>query len=213
MKIAVTGILHSKSKRYYNEYIRTIYNQSYTEKYDLMLFTHKVNDNRGIYIDRLLSVPESKKYSIDYLKSHNYDYVIFTDTDDFFHRDYIKLMMKHLKKYDIVFCDVALYHNPNKITYDYFKKCNVPEIVDISYLKENHCIGFGNSAINMKLYDVDIGRYPENFNICDWWFFRKIMKRNKCKAYFIKKSLVYYRQHADNINYPNAGEMKLWKQE
>lgn len=209
MKVAVTGILHKYSRIFYNEYIKSLYNQSYKD-FDIMLFSHKVNDMRSYYINPKLSKPQAKKFTIEYIKNLGYDILIFTDTDDFFHKDYVKELVLSLNISKISFTDVILYYKNKNIVEGYFDKCGVPDIVDLNYISNKNCIGFGNSGIKLDIYN-DIGEYQKDFSVCDWWFFKTLMKKNNCTASFIRKPLVYYRQHKNNINYPNKGEMKLWK--
>jgi len=210
MKVAVTGVLHTHSKIYYNDYIKSIYNQSYKD-FDLILFSHKVNDMRSIYLEPKLSPSEAKKFTLDYIKNMDYDIVIFTDTDDFFHKDYIKELVNSLKTSGISFTDVNLFFKNKILIENYFDKCNVPDVVDLKYIEDKNCIGFGNSGIQLNLYH-DMGTFLEQFNICDWWFFKNLMKINNCSSVFIRKGLVYYRQHVNNVNYLDINKLKLWNE-
>jgi hypothetical protein len=209
MKIAVTGIIHSKSTKFFNEYIKSIYNQSFKD-FDLILFNQDINDERGLHLDKKLSLSEAKKFTIDYIKNNGYDILIFTDTDDFLETTYIEEIIRALEKYDIAFTDLCIY-DPIKETkvYDYFQKCGVPDTIDINYIEDKNCIGWGNSGIKLKLH-YNIEKFEERWGICDWWYFKTIMKKNSTTAKFIKKSLVNYRQHDNNVSRPNTKEFKLW---
>ena len=209
MKVAVTGIIHSKSTKFFNEYIKSIYNQSFKE-FDLLLFNQNINDERGLHLDSNLSLSEAKKFTIEYIKDKGYDILIFTDTDDFFENTYVEELVNALKEYDIAFTDVCIYDSINETRiYNYFQKCGVPDIVNEEYLKDKNCIGWGNSGIKLKLHH-DMGEFEKRWNVCDWHYFKTIIEKNSTIAKFIKKSLVNYRQHDNNISRPNTREFKLW---
>ena len=208
MKIAVTGIIHQKSTEYYNEYIKSLYNQTYKD-FDLLVFNQNIYSDRGLYLDSSLSLSQAKKFTIDYLKEEDYDIVIFTDTDDFFDSTYVESLLEGLKEEPISFTDLCVYYSNSDKIQDYLSKCGVPDIIDHNFLADKNCIGWGNSAIKLNLYN-DMDNFEEDFSKCDWWFFRNLMQKNNCKAKFIRKSLVFYRQHRNNLLGANIKDFKLW---
>jgi len=208
MKIAVTGIIHNNSINYFNDYIKSIYRQTFTD-FDLLLFNQNIYDGRGLYLDSSLSLSEAKKFTVDYIKDEGYDILIFTDTDDFLDENYVKSLVKALGKYNIAFTDVCVYYDNYNMIYSYFSKCKVPDTIDYHFIDDKNCIGWGNSAIRLGAYN-GFDRFEEQFSKCDWWFFKEFMRKNNCEAKFVKESFIYYRQHRNNILGLNSIVYKLW---
>jgi hypothetical protein len=215
--VAVLGIVHPLSLEYLDDFFYSLANQSF-KNFKLFLFGQNISKNdvnkyleaygkdMNITFEQLaegLSIPKSIEFAIKFVKNRGYNIAVFTDTDDFFDRDYVELLSNALnRKCKISFCDTNIYFSNHRIITDYFQKYGVPDEIEADYLLDKNCIGFSNSAISLKIFDNLV--FPEVIAV-DWWFFSKLMLVKQLKAKFIKKSLVYYRQY----EYNTAGFLNL----
>lgn len=212
MKNAVIGFIHPKSIKFFDEYLNSMDIQSFKD-FNLIIFLDRVDlceiqyiinncDKLNIIcrqLDSDLSIPKAREAALEYLKDNNYDTCIFTDTDDFFHKDYVSELIRSLSENNnIVFCDVSIYFSDTNILTNYFGRYGVPEEIDLQYICEKNCIGLGNSGIRLSLYEKDEFHFPDDIIAVDWWFYSVLMKKKGCKAYFINKPLVFYRQYDSN---------------
>jgi len=225
MKNAVIGVLHPIAVDYFDKYLSSINKQSYRD-FKLFIFGHKIKSGNIKYLlekyddldikykelDYNLSPSRSRQKVLDYLKKEKYDTCIFTDTDDFYHKDYVKNIFKNLsnKTYDIVFSDLSIFFSKENRIDDYFKKCGIPDEINLEYIIDKNCIGLGHSGINLDVYEKNRYIFPDELIAVDWWLFSVLMAVYNCKAFFIQKSLVYYRQHDCNTaGFLNLDEKKI----
>jgi hypothetical protein len=225
MKNAVIGVLHPIAVDYFDKYLSSINKQSYRD-FKLFIFGHKIKPENIKYLfekyddldikykelDYNLSLSRSRQKVLDYLKEEKYDTCIFTDTDDFYHKDYVKNIFKNLsnKTYDIVFTDLSIFFSKENRIDDYFKKCGIPDEINLEYIIDKNCIGLGHSGINLDVYEKNRYIFTDELIAVDWWLFSVLMAVYNCKAFFIQKSLVYYRQHDCNTaGFLNLDEKKI----
>ncbi len=219
MKNALLGVVHPISINYFDEYLSSINNQTFKD-FKLFIFGDRIEyqyvrlllekyDKLDIVyneLDRNLSISKARQKALEYLKEKNFDTCIFTDTDDFYHTDYVKFLVKYLSgNHHIVFSDLSIYFSDENKIDNYFKKYGVPDEIGLQYIFEKNCIGLGHSGIKLDLYERNEFVFPDDVIAVDWWLYSVLMERKGCKAYFINKSLVNYRQHESNT----AGFLKL----
>ncbi|MEF8848251.1 MAG: hypothetical protein V5A68_03870 [Candidatus Thermoplasmatota archaeon] len=224
MKNAVIGVVHPFSINYFDEYLSSLNKQSY-ENFKLFIFGDRIKyqDIKNLFdkhnkidvefneLNNNLSISKGRQVALSYVKEKQFENCIFTDTDDLYHKDYVKFMVSSLSEENnnIVFSDISLLFPGKKKVNNYFKKCGVPNKVNLDFLFEKNCIGLGHSGIKINLYDEDIV-FPDDIVVVDWWLFSVLMERNNCTASFIDKSLIYYRQYEENTaGFLNLDEKKI----
>lgn len=226
MKNAVVGVAHPFALDYVDTYLESMYNQSFQD-FTLFIFGHRIESQKlepilDKYTSRLsfnyceldtnLSISKSRQKVLDIVKEHDFDTCVFTDTDDFYHKDYVNHIVNHLSKMKnkIVFSDLSIYFSKKNQLQHYFEKCHIPKSVDEHYLFNKNCIGLGHTGIRTELYDKNMIEFPDELIAVDWWLFTVLMLINKCKACFIDKPLAYYRQHDLNTaGFLNLNEDKI----
>jgi len=223
MNNAVIGVVHPVSIKYFDDYLSSINKQIY-KNFTLFVFGDKIkyndieaalskyNDVDIVFneLDDNLSISKARQKVLDYVKERNFDNCIFTDTDDFYHENYVKYLSKYLSEYDIVFSDLSIFFSKENIIEGYFKKCNIPQNIDKEYILDKNCIGLGHSGIKMDIYEKNKYTFPDDIIAVDWWLFTVLMNHNDCEAFFIDKSLAHYRQHNSNTaGFLNISQEKI----
>lgn len=212
-KVAVIGVVYPGVEHYLDDYFYSLENQVYKE-FDICIFNDGMDSsvlnnylskypNLNIYVNEILNSftpAQIREYAILDVKD-KYDYLIFSDTDDYFSSNRIKKSLVHLCDYDFCYNDMILIDNngmkiENKT---YFDNKNNPVLVNnyLNLLGENFC-GLSNTAINLKTINLDFLMIPADIIAVDWWIF-SILSMKNYKGYFIKDVYTYYRQHESNI--------------
>jgi hypothetical protein len=226
MKNAVVGVVHPFALDYVDEYLESMCNQSFQD-FTLFIFGHRIDYQKlehlldkydsglDIIYNELndnLSISKSRQKVLNIVKEKDFDTCIFTDTDDFYHKEFVKNLVEHMskKKNKIVFSDLFVYFSEKNQLSNYFEKYHIPAEIDEKFLLDKNCIGLGHTGIRMEIYNKDMIAFPDKITAVDWWLFTVLMHINKCKASFIKKSLAYYRQHTLNTaGFLNLNEDKI----
>ena len=201
----IIAVIYPAIRRYLSNYCSSIETQD-TDNFDILILNDKYNKtfplkNKRITIlnvENNLTPAKIREVGIKYALNNNYEYILFSDADDYFTINRISLSRDRLEKYDFVYNNIKTINETGIIINDlnYFnlkikKECN-------SYLEliEKNILGFTNTAVRaeklIKLY------IPKEIIAVDWWIF-SILLLNKCKGGFIKEAITYYRQHTNNF--------------
>ena len=209
------GVAHPFSLRYLEKYLNSLQKQNF-RGFDLFLFSHNIQKSKiNNFIDKYskhlnleynhlddkLSISKSREEGLSLIKEKQYDFCIFTDTDDFYHPNFVKSFAEIFvdDECKIAFTDISVYFPNGEILNNYFQEYNIPDEIDINYLIDKNCIGLGHSGIRLDILDKNMPEFPDDIKAVDWWLYSTLMITNNCKAHFIKNSVFYYRQHPDNI--------------
>lgn len=132
------------------------------------------------------------------LETSNGRFLTFVDSDDYIHKDMIKILYNNIKKYnaDISFCDYV--RDENKLTkevQDITSKMPIEEIYRGFYNKHS------TVSVCMKLYKKEIFndfRFPIGKIYEDAFAMHKILKKDKVFVYSDNK-LYFYRKRKGSI--------------
>ena len=129
-----------------------------------------------------------------------YDYLIFTDMDDFFSSDRIEKSVLALQKRDFCYNEMILVDNIGvemgiKSYFTY--KDNPNEVIKYEQLLDKNFCGLSNTAINLKSVFLGDIKIPEELIAVDWWIFSILLIRGYHGS-FIRDTYTYYRQHEMN---------------
>ncbi|MBI5219588.1 MAG: hypothetical protein HY958_11720 [Bacteroidia bacterium] len=201
----IAGVIFPGVEKYLNDYLDSLNNQT-DKKFDLLI----VNDfakieiknkfSKAIWIDvNLKLTPASIRQLIyDYAVENKYNFLVFSDVDDYFSNNRIKITKKQLQKYDFVCNELTIVDDNKKnlkenFLSDFFSKKNVNTI---DFLLNKNLVGLGNSAIklNQKI-KIEI---PENIIAVDWFIYT-ILLLNNCKGIFTDETITFYRQYNENL--------------
>ncbi|MEQ9714206.1 MAG: glycosyltransferase [Candidatus Asgardarchaeum sp.] len=210
--ISVVSVVHPSSIKFLDSYLNSMMKQTFSD-FKLILFGHGVNkDDISSKLDRYdtldvifkqvrkdLTIPKVREFITEYIKKTDSDICIFTDSDDFVDENFVKLLSEELIKggYKVVFSDVTLYYEKTKrVIYNYFSGL-IPDEVDLKFILEKNCLGFGNTGISLDIIDENIS-FPDDIIAVDWWFFTRILYKG-LTAKFVPRTFIYYRLYEDNI--------------
>ena len=223
------------SEKFLEETVQTVINQSYTN-WELILVDDGSTDNSKKLCDELRKKENRIKF-IDKkntgvsdtrnvaLKNAKGQYVVFVDSDDLIHEDYLKILINSIEKNnsDISVCNFIerKISNTGKVE-DITREFYLKEVMEMSEMKD-YIMDFGNSGLLNPLWNKIYKReIIENNNITfdekvetgedfifNLQYFRKVKKIS-----FIKDSLYYYiRRNNNSITYKYIENMyeKGWE--
>lgn len=222
-KIAIFSVLSDNTKKYFNNFIQSLVQQSY-QNFQLFIYNDcdtlfKLNKNNK-YIKLLKNSPivfqdkRIKKYNknriflMNKIFNMNFIYIIFSDCDDIFSKNRVESCIKNLRTNKIVFNQIQLLHklkkNKNKPLLNIKKK-------HISF-KDNffgNNIGFSNSAIKLDKKILKIFNTIPDILTHDWYFFNLLFLFG-LKAKYLKDVVTYYRLYENSLSlnhYKNSLEI------
>lgn len=210
------GVIYPGVEKYIKDYCNSIKIQD-TKGFDILILNDKYNESFQLNDDRItilniennLTPSEIRMLGIKYAINNKYEYIVFSDSDDYFSSNRISLSKEKLKKCDFVYNDCILIDRSggiiNKYRSSYFKirRANI----SISDIIDKNIIGFGNSGVKVK--KIDNLYIPIEIIAVDWWIY-SILLLNSCKGGYISKAINYYRQHKNNFGIStNLNKKKL----
>ena len=223
------------SEKFLEETVQAVINQSYTN-WELILVDDGSTDNSKKLCDELRKKENRIKF-IDKkntgvsdtrnvaLKNAKGQYVVFVDSDDLIHKDYLKLLVNSMNKYntDLSVCNfierkISSTGKVDDINREFCPK----EVMEMSEMKD-YIMDFGNSGLLNPLWNKIYKReIIENNNITfdekvetgeDFIFNLQYFRKTK-KISFIKEMLYYYiRRNNNSITYKYIENMyeKGWE--
>lgn len=195
-------------EKYVVECLESILSQTY-ENLDILVINDGSTDNTEEMIKPFLNdkriryyyqenkgLSEARNRGLNEMKIYGGDYVCFIDSDDFIHKDYIKILYENLVKYDadISICDFVYNIDGKIVEYD-----NDENEITISNREE--CMNLINKDVRYiiacsKLYKLslfkDISFIPNKIHEDEFiahhimWRVEKVVKTNR-KLYIYRK--------------------------
>lgn len=206
-KVAVFGVVFPLVANFLDDYLSSLSSQSMKD-FDLVI----VNDGFGDFAFtanrhdlkireanfRRLSPAEIREKAIKLLRDEGYEYIIFTDSDDYFSANRIEECLGLLEAYDIVLNDVTTVRaNSEVIEKRYFShRLKEGEIINMAFIEDKNVFGFSNTAVRTSCLVGDFSFEPSLIAV-DWYFF-SLLLMNGAKAVFTDKAETYYRMHQHN---------------
>ncbi|WP_312813206.1 glycosyltransferase [Sedimentibacter sp.] len=210
--VVVLGIVYPEIEIYLDDYFLSLQNQSYRE-FDVWIFSdglskdildfyktkyEALNINIEILNDKYTP---AKIREIAILKvKKDYQYLIFSDTDDYYSNNRIEKSIQALEIYDFCYNNMIVINNEGKKIRDstYFENKNNPLLVNnYSLLLNKNFCGLSNTAINLKKIKIDFLKIPSEITAVDWWIYSLILIKGYTGC-FLEDVFTYYRQHSLN---------------
>jgi glycosyltransferase involved in cell wall biosynthesis len=139
---------------------------------------------------------ENREYGVNYILEHDYDILIFGDSDDYFDTDRVQVSVDMLNGFDIVVNDITLF-DKNGISCQKYISNRVGNntTIDLDFIKEKNIFGMTNTAVRVNtLRNIT---FDESLLAVDWYLF-SILLSKKYKAIFTNDTETFYRQYTDN---------------
>ena len=211
------------SEKFLSETVQAVINQSYTD-WELILVDDGSTDNSKEICTKLMNDDKRIKYILQEnlgvshtrnvaLENAQGKYIVFVDSDDLIHEDYLKILINSIEKNnsDISVCNfierkISNTGKVEDITREFYPK----EVMEMSEMKD-YIMDFGNSGLLNPLWNKIYKReIIENNNITfdekvetgeDFIFNLQYFRKTK-KISFIKEKLYYYiRRNNNSITY------------
>ena len=223
------------AEKYLNETIDTIKNQSFSN-WELIIVDDGSIDNSKEICTKLMNDDKRIKYIFQEnlgvshtrnvaLENAQGKYIVFVDSDDLIHEDYLKILINSIEKNnsDISVCNFIerKISNTGKIE-DITREFYLKEVMEMSEMKD-YIMDFGNSGLLNplwnKIYKNQIIKennitFDEKVETGEDFIFNLQYFRKVKKISFIKDSLYYYiRRNNNSITYKYIENMyeKGWE--
>lgn len=211
-RVIVLVVLYPGVEDYLDDYFFSLKNQSHRD-YDIWIFNDGLDKELvKLYIDKysqlnvyLINLNEGytpaeiRELAIKRIKD-KYDYLVFTDADDYFSSNRIEESINRLQDYDFCYNDMILVNNKGEriCRNTYFENKDNPIIVNnFSQLVNKNFCGLSNTAVNLKTTDLDFLEIPQSIIAVDWWIFSLLIIKGYIGC-FLNNAFTYYRQHETN---------------
>ena len=194
-------------KKFLNDYLKSLEKQT-DKNFDLII----VNDGlsgfgRSAKRYRLNNIQEIKgggsiaknrELGINYVKNKGYDYLIFTDSDDFFAHNRVKKSVELLKYYDIVVNDLTTVSAKGKTLNKLYFSKRLKNLFKIrcDFIKDKNIFGLSNTAIRVGCLERKTN-FQNDLIAVDWNLFYGLLK-NGCSAIFSNETETFYRIYKGN---------------
>jgi hypothetical protein len=213
-KACIFSVIHQGSINYFSAFLLSLDSQT-NQNFDLFLVVDKVPRSFLLKIVNSIShtfnityfecsggILENRVKGLQNLasKGDKYGAIIFADSDDLLSDNYVDEVLKDIRNYDFVFCDLVPFYNdtiPEKKVGIWHERFENSNILSVDFLKDKNVLGFGNTSVNFKVIERIDEKYPEPL-APDWYFFKQILTNND-RVKFNDVALVLYRQHSTNI--------------
>jgi glycosyltransferase involved in cell wall biosynthesis len=207
-KVAFYTTIFPMKKEYLEDFFESIKNQTYKE-FDLIIvndgfedfetFLKKFNELEIIELKGNGNIAHNREIGIKYCIEHNYDFLIFGDSDDYFQSNRIEISLKYLIEgnCDIVVNDLTLF-STNVIEDKYISNRIENNVeIEFDFIRNKNIFGLSNTAIKVKSLDDKIN-IPSEIQVVDWYLFSFLLLKNK-KAKFTNETISFYRQYNNNL--------------
>lgn len=207
-------------ERYIKQQIESILNQSYKE-WRLIIKDDRSTDNTleiikefaSLYPDKIMFVESkvnsgsAKKNFMSMLELTKEDYIMFSDQDDIWLPDKVKITLKTMKKLeqkcgegnpllvhgDLIVVDEEL--NTTAKSMFYIQNLDSKKVFFSDLLVQNNITGC-TMMINRALINK-ITELPDYYIMHDWWF--GLIASAFGKIEFMNNRMIQYRQHSSNV--------------
>lgn len=211
-RVVVLGVLYPGIEDYLDDYFFSLNSQTY-KHHDIWIFNDGLDkmlvkmyidkyNKLNVYLknlDNSYTPAEIRELAIKTIKN-KYDYLIFTDADDYFSSNRIEESINKLQNYDFCYNDMILVNNKGeRLTQNtYFEnKDNPINVNNFNQLVSKNFCGLSNTAINLRTINLDFLKIPKNLIAVDWWIFSLLLIKGYVGC-FVNNTFTYYRQHSTN---------------
>ncbi len=182
------------------------------DSYDdsILFYLKDFNDNRI----KIVSGPKMGSAKFNFLISLfniECDWVFFSDQDDIWHEDKVENFLSVINKVTgeeevphIIFSDASLIDSKgNLISGSFFSYSNLsPDVFYNDDILFKNCVQGASLCVNKSLIkllkdSLEDQSIIDDIAMHDWWI--AILAKYSGKAYFINESLLFYRQHENNL--------------
>jgi hypothetical protein len=197
--------VYPNSKKYFNEFIESLNNQS-NKNFKIFLILNGTSLNlkqkKKIENDHIIfkintSWQNARIEGLKKLIKLKPKNIIFADSDDFFHKDRVKLSLNGIKDFDFLVHNCYLFKKKETDKEIWLKRKK--GIIKLSHIKYKNFVGCSNTTVKAKALKKIIENININLIAFDWCIATLLLIK-KFKGLYISKPLTYYRQYAENTS-------------
>jgi hypothetical protein len=201
----LVGCIYPGVEPFLGDFFESIKSQT-TQDYDVLIISDNLElkdaqklppNTKIIQLKQNITPAQIRLKAIECCKENKYQYIIFTDVDDFFSANRVELSKIDLQNYDFVFNEIDLVDiNGHSIRANVLKGINIRNQYNkVNEIIDKNLFGLSNTAVSLNaLNELTI---PKEIIAVDWWIFT-ILLLNKQSGKFIEKAKTYYRQTNNN---------------
>ena len=192
------------SEKYYSDFFYSITNQT-ENNFDLLVLCDGTSVNIAFAKGELFleKIPKGKTpaqvrgVGIKFAIKNNYQFLVFTDIDDYFSENRLETSVKGLRENCIVYNDLVPVNELGRTLFANHEYFSFPDkINDFNCLLHYNIIGMGSAAVQVRsMPKIDI---PPDVIAVDWWFFT-VLLLNGMQGNFLKDVKTFYRQGNNNL--------------
>jgi len=201
----LVGCIYPGVEPFLSDFFESIKSQT-TQDYDLLIISDNLElkddqklppNTKLIQLKQNITPAQIRLKAIECCKENKYQYIIFTDVDDFFSANRVELSKIDLQNYDFVFNEIDLVDiNGHSIRANVLKGINIRNQYNkVNEIIDKNLFGLSNTAVSLNaLNELTI---PKEIIAVDWWIFTMLLL-NKQSGKFIEKAKTFYRQTNNN---------------
>lgn len=206
-RVAVLGVVFSGIEKFIDEYLASLERQTYKD-FDLILINDgfagldefKAKYSLNIREIRYEETPAKiREFAINYIKHKGYEYIIFTDSDDFFSENRVEKSIELLGYYNIVVNDLTAVSDKGEVLDSLYlsNRLNNRSEINFDFISDKNIFGFSNTALRLECLREEVG-FDKDLIAVDWYLFSKLLK-NGCNAVFTNEAFTFYRLYEGNV--------------
>lgn len=206
-KIAFLTTVFPENEKFLKPFFNSLSAQTY-KNFDLVIvndnfknldFYKKLYSNLNFIIVNSSNTPaKNREVGINFCIDHNYEVLVFGDSDDYFKDNRIEKLLEFLIKADVVVNDLSLCDDNGVYEKNYLSnRLKNLDVIDLKFIKDKNVFGMTNTAIKLK--NIEKVSFNRKIMAIDWYFFSSILKKGLI-AIFTNETESFYRQHKNNIS-------------
>ncbi|MEW5767136.1 MAG: glycosyltransferase [bacterium] len=206
-RVAVLGVVFSGIEKFIDEYLSSLEKQTYKD-FDLILINdgfagldefkakYRLNIREIRYEDTPAKIRE---FAINYIKHKGYEYIIFTDSDDFFSENRVEKSIELLRYYHIVANDLTPVSEKGEVLNSLYLSNRIDNRSEIrfDFISDKNIFGFSNTSLRWECLREGVG-FDKDLIAVDWYLFSTLLKKG-CRAVFTNEAVTFYRIYQDNV--------------
>lgn len=206
-RVAVLGVIFPQMRSFLSEYLQSLKNQTYKE-FDLIIINDglkgfaELAEKYQLNIKEIKfsgSIAQNRELGINYIKNSGYNYLIFTDSDDYFAPNRIKKSVEFLKFYDIVVNDLILVSTKGRVLNKFYFSNRLKNLSEINFnfIRDKNIFGLSNTALRVSCLKEKI-KFKDYLIAVDWNLFSRLLKERH-SAIFTNETVTFYRIYEGNL--------------
>lgn len=207
-KTAVVGVLYPSAKPFIYSYINSLDNQTY-KQFDLILMNDGIDNPQSFFKNSVLSPTiydahgTPAKIRLDLIRKTldlGYNYIIFTDCDDYFSENRIEILILKLIDNDIVINDLDIISEDNSLSEKLYLSNRITNEAEISSKNILSCnmMGLTNTASNSLVLKKCLPFMEVDVIAFDWLLWTYALNFG-FKAIFTSDTSTKYRVYSGNV--------------